>query len=713
MQANLFYFSFLCVFVCCNPISGKSQGCLKTFFLDISNGGGELFLQDGIRTADNGFVVTGYDANTQGPVLIKVDGTGNIRWTKGYDSLNFSRSLLRTSDGNFLVTATDLFKCFLLKYNPAGELVWAKEMMDPTGSNFRVETIKELADGDLVFLMSSSDLAGGTRNYLARLSSTGNFIWKKELNYEGGIPLANSMYVDSDYIYMAADFLQVEKRPYIDVAQYSLATGALGWRNRLKSTTNQLSNPVLSKVGAELYVATTYGTVFENSGRVDFSPMFACLNAANGQLKNAWVFETPNLHYAPVIFTIDLTDGVYFSNTTDNKLLLAQLMREGADTALHIIKFETDGKVLWAKKYPSLRTQDVKSLQRDGDGFLLTGRTFSGYGNITTGSFLMAVDKDGNVVPGNSGQASDCINLPANVVTQQVSLQEQLSGFLPVSDLPDIDIKNYVPKERNAVFSAFLGCATNTQTCSLLGIRTTAKICAGNFPSTYVGERAPDCRLPVSWSFDTLLFRQVAVTDSSITLFAKMEGLGTLTATVSDVCGSNAVSEAILVYRAAGSLQLGNDTVACFPPAVRVSAGRGYSNYLWNTGSTDSVLLIDGPGLYIVTVTDACGAVALDSINFIPKACIAGFFVPTAFTPNGDGLNDTFKPLLYGSILSYHFAIYNRWGTTVFESSDPGMGWDGTLKQLKQQGNVFIWTCRYQLEGEMVKAEKGTVMLMR
>lgn len=881
-------------------------------------------MQDGIRTNDNGFVVTGYDANTSGPVLIKLDGSGNISWTKGIDSLNFSRSIINTNDGNFIVTATGFFTIYLLKYNPQGGLIWAKEIKNPKGANFRVETIRELPNGDFVLLMSSSDTDSNIRNYLARLNSTGDFIWKKELNYDSGFPLANNMYVDNDFIYIATEFLQGRKFPYIDVAQYSLATGALGWRNRLNATNKQLTNPVISKVGADLYVATTYGTVYENSGRVDHTTMFACLNAANGQLQNAYVFERPNLHYAPVIFTIDLVDGDYFLPTNDDKLLLTQLMHDGADTALHVIKFEPDGKVIWAKKYPELRTQDVKSLRKDGDGFLLTGRTFSGYGNITTGSFLLALDKYGNAAPGNSGQGTGCINLAANVVTQQVVLQEEKSGFLPVSDVLDFVIKDYVAKELSPAFSAFLGCVNTTQTCNLLRINPPAKICAESVPFTCVVERAPDCRLPVSWSFDTLLFRQVSVTDSTITLFAKREGLSKLTATVSDVCGSNAVSADLLVHRAAATLQLGNDTSACFPPAVRVTAGSGFSDYVWNTGATDSFLLVTSPGTYKVTVTDACGRVATDSIlisgnaglsitlgndinlcrgdsavidagpgfasyiwntgstaasivvkaqgtyvvtgttsnsciasdtlsvlnvwdnpvvningndyvcaggtqllsagsfttylwqdgstsstysasglgtysllatdaqgcsasdtlviatikplpaNFLPpdtticsyetielkananfstyqwntgessatievnttglywlevtdgnqcigrdsiqvlpKACITGFFVPNAFSPNGDGLNDTFKPLIYGDVLSYQFTIYNRWGVAVFQTNDLDKGWDGTLQQKKQQGNVFIWKCQYQLEGEMVKVEQGTVTVVR
>jgi gliding motility-associated-like protein len=924
MRSLWFYFSLWCVVILCNPLTGKSQDCLKSFFLDIANGENQLFLQDGVRTADNGFVVTGYDAVTAGPVLIKLNGSGNISWVKGYEGLNFSRNVLATTDGNLLVTATVFFKVFLLKYNLQGGLVWAKEITGAPGANFRIETIKELPNGDLVLLMSSSDAIGGTKNYLARLDSTGAFTWKKEFNYEAGMVLANNMYIDSDHIYMAAEYTKAEGLPYIDVAQFSLATGSLVWRNRLKSPDNQFTNPVIAKAGTQLYIASAYGTIIENTGRVVHNTIVANLLAANGQLQNAYVFESPNLHYAPVIFSIDLVDGDYFLPTDDEKLLLTQLMHDGADTALHIIKFEPDGKVIWAKKYPELRTQDVKSLRKDGDGFLLTGRTFSGYGNITTSSFLMAVDSDGNAAAGNSGPGVVCKNLSANVVTKKVSLLEQSSGFVSVSEVPDFEIKNYVVKERVAEFTTTLRCAANASDCSLLRIDIPAKICAGAGAFTCKAQRAAGCLLPVSWSFDTLMFRQVAVTDTTITLVALKDGIDTLAATINSGCGSNTIRQSLQVNRAAVSLQLGADTIACFPPDVPVNAGSGFSKYLWSTGSTDSMLVINAPGTYKVTITDACGTVAIDSIiisgnaglsislgndinfckgdsalldagpgfaryqwntgstaativvkaqgnyvvtgttsfgcvasdtlvvlnvwdnpmvniagknyvcaggtqllssgsfttylwqdgstastysasglgtysllatdtrgckasdtfvistikplpaNFLfadtaicsyetielkanssfskyqwntgaqsatiavstaglywlevtdsnqcigrdsiqvlPKACITGFFVPNAFSPNGDGLNDTFKPLIYGDVVSYQFTIYNRWGVALFQTTDSKKGWDGTLNQIEQQGNVFIWTCQYQLEGEMVKVEKGTVTVVR
>ena len=59
--------------------------------------------------------------------------------------------------------------------------------------------------------------------------------------------------------------------------------------------------------------------------------------------------------------------------------------------------------------------------------------------------------------------------------------------------------------------------------------------------------------------------------------------------------------------------------------------------------------------------------------------CPMTFFIPNAFTPNGDGLNDTFEPKM-SNIETYKIMIFNRWGELIFEGNDPRFIWDGTYK---------------------------------
>lgn len=87
-------------------------------------------------------------------------------------------------------------------------------------------------------------------------------------------------------------------------------------------------------------------------------------------------------------------------------------------------------------------------------------------------------------------------------------------------------------------------------------------------------------------------------------------------------------------------------------------------------------------------------------------------YVPDAFTPNGDGLNDIFIPRGRG-IQKYHLAIYNRWGDRVFESNDIAKGWDGIAGRNGSSDEVFVWRIIYTDVNFSVNEKMGQVTLTR
>ena len=98
---------------------------------------------------------------------------------------------------------------------------------------------------------------------------------------------------------------------------------------------------------------------------------------------------------------------------------------------------------------------------------------------------------------------------------------------------------------------------------------------------------------------------------------------------------------------------------------------------------------------------------------FLPKDCLLGLYVPNAFSPDNNGKNDVFKPLLFGNIVQYEFSVYNRFGQVVFRSSKPAEGWDGYYKNTPQPAGAYLWTCSYQLDNQPLKFTKGTVMIIQ
>lgn len=158
---------------------------------------------------------------------------------------------------------------------------------------------------------------------------------------------------------------------------------------------------------------------------------------------------------------------------------------------------------------------------------------------------------------------------------------------------------------------------------------------------------------------------------------------------------------------------LGIDTAICSYSNIVLQPSGSFGKYLWSTGSAGASIKITQPGNYWLEVTDNNYCKGRDSIVVTLKQCMEGLYIPSAFTPNGDGLNDLLIPMLFGEIKSLRFQIFNRWGEVVFETTAPGKGWDGNYKGQKQDSNVFIWTCTYQLNGKKVEYSNGKIVLIR
>ncbi len=107
--------------------------------------------------------------------------------------------------------------------------------------------------------------------------------------------------------------------------------------------------------------------------------------------------------------------------------------------------------------------------------------------------------------------------------------------------------------------------------------------------------------------------------------------------------------------------------------------------------------------------TVGCGS----STDDVTVTVYKGFFIPNAFTPNGDGKNDRFRILAYDNYKMEKFVIYNRWGSIVFKTDKAGDGWDGTFKGLPQPMGSYIYYLEF-LDGTNKRIVKqGTVSLLR
>ncbi len=143
-------------------------------------------------------------------------------------------------------------------------------------------------------------------------------------------------------------------------------------------------------------------------------------------------------------------------------------------------------------------------------------------------------------------------------------------------------------------------------------------------------------------------------------------------------------------------LNLGLDTFLCPGDQMMITPGNEFINYSWlPDGQIGSKIIIDQPGTYVVTVTDSNGCKASGS-RLVQEFCPSELYVPNAFTPNGNHMNDLF--MAYGErIIYFHMYVFDRWGELLYEANDITLGWDGTyMGNICQQG-TYIYRIDYKL----------------
>ncbi|MFZ4521397.1 MAG: T9SS type B sorting domain-containing protein [Bacteroidales bacterium] len=212
-------------------------------------------------------------------------------------------------------------------------------------------------------------------------------------------------------------------------------------------------------------------------------------------------------------------------------------------------------------------------------------------------------------------------------------------------------------------------------------------------------------------------------------------------------------------------LSLGKDQTTCEGKNVILDGGAGNKRYDWSTGENTRNISVGTSGTYWVRTINAANCEAFDTINITVKNnvetvidtvicdglsyrvqnglqttsgvyrdtlrmksgcdsivktnlqfkdCPLLIWFPNAFTPNGDGVNDFFKPVGQ-EIGKYNLQIYDRWGTMIFESDRVDLGWDGTIKGRYAEPDVYTFQAVFEsrlIPGETHR-EAGTLMLSR
>ncbi len=200
------------------------------------------------------------------------------------------------------------------------------------------------------------------------------------------------------------------------------------------------------------------------------------------------------------------------------------------------------------------------------------------------------------------------------------------------------------------------------------------------------------------------------------------DGTYSVTVTVNSCTGTASISIGALPVL--GTLTLPDAVSPCTGDTVTLDATTANATtYQWSgiTATTPVVYITAGAGgadsaVYRVDVSNSCGALT-DSVTVAFQDCECRLTMANAFTPNGDGRNDSYGPImLCQNPTSMSMRIYNRWGQLIFESTSLNAKWDGTYMGQPQPIEVYTYVVEFSgLENHVQKTVhlSGTVTLLR
>ncbi len=224
---------------------------------------------------------------------------------------------------------------------------------------------------------------------------------------------------------------------------------------------------------------------------------------------------------------------------------------------------------------------------------------------------------------------------------------------------------------------------------------------------------------------DFVWFPKNSLTNSNtLTPTASPQNTTTYKITVTDTLGCpKPISDEVIIKVIPQVIAYaGHDTNIVVNQPLQLHA-EGGTNYAWtpttglNNPFTSDPIAILGPGIdsirYTVRVTSGPGCFGEDNVKVVVFKTSPDIFVPSGFTPNGDGKNDVLKPILVGLKGLDFFRIYNRLGQLLYFTNSVGEGWDGKFQATEQATGTFVYMAQATDYLGKTIFRKGTVVLIR
>ena len=655
-----------------------------------------------------------YDYNGAGHI-VKYSAKGTPVWsyqyrvdyfdfTKGifFKTIHFS-NLISTQDGGYLVSGNvnqvlspygnppPIKKHALLaKIDKFGNVLWNKIISNASG-DLSFSTIIETLDGDIIAYLANDNgnkkLPGDhTYGRILRMDSKGAIKWSTLLftflfdagglgvNFKQGLTQARNKNIIVGNVVHKTDLANNKYRVHqgnLHFLELNYANGKIKWETSYEypvPPSDSLYTPNI--VHAEELPDGRFSfitTLYLNTGN---SPAFTKKGAyiitdSKGKIENITAFYPSGGNSCKIQETA-------VNKITGNKTLWFK--NEGSNLDL-LTNISGIGQIIWSKGYSNNGGRfPINSFSAGKTGYnIFTGN------NATFYTGLLVTDATGVI---------DCVNVPADMVAEQAVFNYPQDSVITDITIRFDDYYDFAyPFKRKEEYplAKNIDCQQTTACCTDL-------IDSVNFNYISICEG-----------------KSYMLPDSTI-----IKDSGTYYVTFKTPLGCDSIRYyRINTEKDIAKLSLGKDTCLTQSTSIKLLATPGYNKYYWvNKNTPDSnVFTINRPGNYWVTVSNTCGT-KTDSITIYDQ-CDYPAYMPKAFTPNNDQLNDVYRisPLNKNRLIS--FKIFDRWGKLVFKTSDPHVGWDGNFHNEPLPSDTFVYYL--EMEGFSGKriTERSSFLLLR
>lgn len=647
-------------------------------------GGSDNESAEKIIPVADGFVVAGYAQSKDGDLqqnqgdfdywIFKIDASGNLLWSKTYGGslADWAYSASLADNGNLLITGSSFsddgdingnkgfYDFWVLKLSPDGNLIWAKNFGGP--GEERAYNSLATPDGSCIItgttLSNSGDVPGNKGSYdswILRIDTDGNLVWSK--NYGGAQEDRAFGITEAEDGYLIAGFTSSLSG---DVSNnYGIKDG---WLIKLDDGGNLIW---------EKNFGGSQDDRFYTVGFIPGEGFFAAGSAisddidlpANYGQRDLWV-----IRLAP--------DSLEFDLGNDTLICAGQsvILNPSVD----------DATFLWQN-----------------------GSTVDSLKANASGTYWVEVDRQG------------CKTRDTIVVEVLGEVPLELGNDTVLCAGETLQLQTQI------VADAFLwndGSTGNTLAVSLPGlywVQATAGQCTVA-DSIQVGFLTIDFDL----GKDTLLCEgeklvlNAFVQDAS---YLWQDGSSTPQFTVADpgnyrvqVGESGCLrSDSINIsYQFRPDSILPDYEFICKNEVIWVEPPVEDATFIWPDGSQTAKYRIFKPGDYRVTVLKN-GCSFQDEMSLRP--CESCLYVPNAFSPDGNGINDEFRSFPVCDLYDFEMKVFDRWGDLLFESTDPQSGWNGSFNGKKLAPGTYVYWIHYEIlnNGHRIPlSDKGEVYLM-